>query len=396
MHKVINIKELERKYENILLGIYPFFLIINPKLSNNILVVFLLILIGMKIYLRKKIIFSKYELFLGLFIFSILISIWFKNIDINNDYTMLFRHIRWLIYPLLLGQIDLDYKKIKLMLISASVGILGYGFRLFEEVKRVFNFSEKINLSQILNHRYMGQWSIPQTAMIMGASFFMFYFIAAMLKNKRDKTILYIVSLLSFIILLSTQSRGMTLTVIIISVLMGVFIPQKEIRFLSVGIVGLSLIGCILFSKQGYVKRYENLSKDTSSLARIEIYKEAIRIFKENKITGIGFEGFEKAQNPKEYRYIDYYWHPHNMALKMLSETGIIGFIFYYLFMGNTLFMLYQNYKKNKYCFVGILVVISLLLYENIETMMIKDIALPYIFFIIAVCLNLSYIKDKK
>lgn len=393
---MINIKELERKYENILLGIYPFFLIINPKLSNNILVVFLLILIGMKIYLRKKIIFSKYELFLGLFIFSILISIWFKNIDINNDYTMLFRHIRWLIYPLLLGQIDLDYKKIKLMLISASVGILGYGFRLFEEVKRVFNFSEKINLSQILNHRYMGQWSIPQTAMIMGASFFMFYFIAAMLKNKRDKTILYIVSLLSFIILLSTQSRGMTLTVIIISVLMGVFIPQKEIRFLSVGIVGLSLIGCILFSKQGYVKRYENLSKDTSSLARIEIYKEAIRIFKENKITGIGFEGFEKAQNPKEYRYIDYYWHPHNMALKMLSETGIIGFIFYYLFMGNTLFMLYQNYKKNKYCFVGILVVISLLLYENIETMMIKDIALPYIFFIIAVCLNLSYIKDKK
>ena len=98
-----------------------------------------------------------------------------------------------------------------------------------------------------------------------------------------------------------------------------------------------------------------------------------------------------KAQNPQKYTYISYYWHPHNMALKMLSETGIIGFMAYYAFMFNIIFMLYKNYKKDKVCFIGIIAIVTLLLYENIEVIIIKDIALPYIFFIIALCLNPSY-----
>ena len=83
------------------------------------------------------------------------------------------------------------------------------------------------------------------------------------------------------------------------------------------------------------------------------------------------------------------------MALKMLSETGIIGFVAYYVFMLNIIVMLYKNYKKDRICFIGIIAIVTLLLYENIEVIIIKDIALPYIFFIIALCLNQSYTECK-
>ena len=82
------------------------------------------------------------------------------------------------------------------------------------------------------------------------------------------------------------------------------------------------------------------------------------------------------------------------MALKLLAETGAIGFISYYLFVGSILINLWKKYKENKYFLIGILALLTLVLYENIETMFIKAIALPYIFFIIGISLNQIY-RDK-
>ena len=396
MKRLINfLSIIEDKVELYLLSFYPMLLILNPKFANNILFAFLIILVSVKIYINKKIRYTRYEFFLVFFVIAILISIYYRNVQIDNGYVLLFRHIRWLLFPFFIGQLDMNRRKLRIILVSTSLGIMGFICRLGEEIYRIkpsdSSIIESLKLSYIWNHRYMSEWNIPQTAMITGGSFFVFYIIAALVSNKKMKSFLYFISFLSIFVLLSTQSRGMFITVLIVSIVLGLLVKIIELRILPIILLTFFMFGYILFSTQGYMKRYENLSNDSSALARIEVYEEAFRLFKNNKLTGIGFEGFFKAQSNKNYKYSKNYGHPHNMALKMLCETGILGFISYYLFMGNILVMLYKNYKENKYCLVGLVITLTLLLYENIETMIIKDISLPYIFFISGISLNQSY-----
>ena len=84
------------------------------------------------------------------------------------------------------------------------------------------------------------------------------------------------------------------------------------------------------------------------------------------------------------------------MAMKLLAETGIIGFISYYLFVGSILINLWKKYKENKYFLIGILALLTLVLYENIETIFTTVIAIPYIFFIIGINLNKIYEEKKE
>ena len=60
--------------------------------------------------------------------------------------------------------------------------------------------------------------------------------------------------------------------------------------------------------------------------------------------------------------------------------------------------MLYKTRKRNKLSIAGLITIGSLLIYENIETMMIKEIAFPYLFFILGICLNENYkiVEEKK
>ena len=246
------------------------------------------------------------------------------------------------------------------------------------------------------NYRYLSEYSIPQSALILGVTSIVLYYVICINDEKKYKLFLLLELLLSGVVLLSVQSRGMTLTLFILVIFLGVIRKEKIIiRIVSSLIIVFSIIGGIYFSNSHYVQRYENIGKDSSSLARVEVYKEAFRLFEKNKLNGIGLDGFVKLQDTRDYKYNEKYRHPHNMALKLLAETGVIGFISYYLFVGSILINLWKRYKKNKYFLIGLLTLLTLVLYENIETMFITVIALPYVFFIIGISLNQIY-REKK
>ena len=62
-----------------------------------------------------------------------------------------------------------------------------------------------------------------------------------------------------------------------------------------------------------------------------EIYVTAYNIFLDNKILGVGVKNFRRICSEKKY-YIDDRQicdtHPHNTYLQILTETGMVGFIF--------------------------------------------------------------------
>lgn len=384
---------LER-FQKILFLIYPAVLILDSKLANNFMVFVLLVLVLGNIYINKKIIFTFYEKFMLVFVVAVLISIIFKNTTTNSGLVMIERHFRWLVLPTLLGQLKIKKEDIKCMFLSVFLGILGYTYRFISEMVNLKNpelsWLEFFKSSLLWNHRYLSEYSIPQSALILGVTFIILYYVICINDEKKYKLFLLLGLFLSGIVLMSVQSRGMTLTLFILVIFLGIIRKEKIIRIVSGLIIIFSIVGGIYFSNSSYVQRYENLGKDYSSTARIEIYKESLEIFKENKINGIGLDGTYEVDKP----YLKKHRHSHNMAMKLLAETGVIGFISYYLFIGSILINLWKKYKENKYFLIGILAILTLVLYENIETMFIKAIALPYIFFIIGISLNQIY-RDK-
>lgn len=97
----------------------------------------------------------------------------------------------------------------------------------------------------------------------------------------------------------------------------------------------------------------------------------SIKMFKENKILGVGPKNFrhECYNNPKKYEFLKDYkpdhfcsTHPHNIFFQFLSETGLIGIIFYLVFLISVFRLFINECKKNKKNIKLIFLLISLII----------------------------------
>ena len=99
-------------------------------------------------------------------------------------------------------------------------------------------------------------------------------------------------------------------------------------------------------------------------------FKSALIMFKQNYIKGVGVRNFRKECKKDIYKKVGRYSctnHPHNTYLQLLSETGLIGFLFFLIFIGfiftkasQYLINIYIRNKKinvnQSICFVFILI----------------------------------------
>ena len=82
-----------------------------------------------------------------------------------------------------------------------------------------------------------------------------------------------------------------------------------------------------------------------------EHYISALRMFKDNKILGVGVKNFRNFCGEEKYNISDYTCspHPHNTYLQLLAETGILGFmIFFSAFILINYYLLSHFLKKFK------------------------------------------------
>ena len=394
----MRLQNVLEKSQNLLFLVFPAVLILKPRLAINVFTIFLLLLSLGHVYLNKKLIITFYEKFLLIFLSALLISIIFKSVDSHLGEILFKRHLRWLFYPTLIGQLNIKKEDIKNIIISVSIGILGYAVRFSKELLSLkdskISYLEFFKSSLPWNHRYLSDYDIPQSALILGATLVILYYVINVMEDKKYKKYLIFLLIIDTITFLGLQSRGMTLVLIILTFLLAVIRKEKIFKIFSGTLAIFVLLLGLYFSNSSYMKRYENIANDTSFHARREVHREAIRIFKNHKLIGVGFHNFSAAQDKRNYKYLPEYEDPHNQPLKLLCETGIIGFASYYMLMGSILLVLWKKYKENKYYLVGILTLLSLLMFENIECMFKSVQSLPYIFFILSICLNKCY-KDK-
>ena len=87
-------------------------------------------------------------------------------------------------------------------------------------------------------------------------------------------------------------------------------------------------------------------------------YKVAYEIFKDNPYFGVGIRNFRVESFSEKYDNLNHSYperrgntHPHQIHLEFLSETGLIGYACFMIFILVSIIFSLKNYIKNKNLF---------------------------------------------
>ena len=157
-----------------------------------------------------------------------------------------------------------------------------------------------------------------------------------------------------------------------------------EINFIKkAGLVCLTLliISIIFYSNDSLKKRYYNQISIIYSIDGFKKYfKEsqygahqitAYEIFKDNVLFGVGLKNFREESKKSIYENPDYYktnqrqsTHPHQIHLEILSELGLLGYIFFFILIFYSIIFSAKNYfiERNPYQISALIYILSCLI----------------------------------
>lgn len=176
-------------------------------------------------------------------------------------------------------------------------------------------------------------------------------------KFKMNKKTIYLLNsllLFNFIGIILTYSRSALLT-LLTSALVYCFIQKKYNAFVTLIITLVVIV--ILLSPRFYLVN-TNLFRTPSLEARVANIKEALTIYKEKPIFGVGFNNFRFAREKYGYKDRVPFGFSHSgggadssFAL-VIATSGILGFLAYIFLLFKMLKLGLKNTKKNKYALI--------------------------------------------
>ena len=387
MIKKIKLKEkVLRDLPSILILLIPVFLITGPFLSD--LSVSLVTIIFLYIVIKEK----KYEYFNNYF-FKIFITFYFyllinslvqnQNID---SLRISFFYFRFGIFSVaLMYFLNEDKKLLKYIYYS----ILFCFLILIIDSLIQFFFKKNILGFEIMKTD-SGEETLPRVSsffgdeMILGSylsRLFPIFFGLFLWFNNTKKNFYFFIPIFVFTIVSVFLSGERTAVVFIFLslVMMSLLISDKK-KMARIILIFFLITGSIILTvsekiRDRFIKitisqivKSENSEDKFYILTRQheEHYISALRMFKENKIIGLGVKNFRNFCNEERF-YISPYTcspHPHNTYVQLLSETGLIGFIFvfsFFLYFSYKLFLHFikSYFRKNLYNDLEICLIIS-------------------------------------
>lgn len=274
--------------------------------------------------------------------------------------------LRWVIYALIyfvVKDFDLNFKKglPYFMLGSGALIVLGglLQYFLYPDLRNLYYLGWDEHL-----YRMFGSFLDPNFAGI----FFVLYFIFSLiffLRFKIENNYRYIlmgILTLSLVSILLTYSRSayMALVVEISSLL----ILKKQIRLLFFLLfIFLSII--LLLSTTSIKSEGTNLLRTASGEARLDSIGNAINIFKDNPILGVGFNSYRYAQREygfvnEDKRLIHSGAGTDNSFLFILATSGVIGLAAFLYLLYRILELSNSKIKKNYFALSLLISIIAL------------------------------------
>jgi len=371
-NKIINIEVKELVY--VLFAFLPVFILMNRFQYLSIFSIIALMLISILHFIKNKEI-SKQHLriiilliFFGFYLlFSYFISRQpfinlFKYEFIRYDGNFFFSYA-----PLIILAVPfLDYRKAAsiyfhfLFIAFTFFSIIGF-FEYANEINSFMVRIDDVNVGPMfvaLNNSHNATGSAFSIVCIFAFAFFL-------KSDKKEKIAYGFISILSFIALIMTKSRG-SLVAFVVGVffifLIGSGSFVKFLRNISI----LAVVAVPLVFITGTFGRIMQIFYiyDLSALTRFSLWDKAILLFKQSPILGIGFARYNDVPwnfdrvplsgNPgvsslyTSGNYIFNDTNAHNSYLHFLAETGLIGLILAISFWVFCFVLIFKDFKKTR------------------------------------------------
>ena len=362
--------------------IFPLILILKSAAINIALIIIslisILLIIKKKDYFFFKDYFVKFIIFFLAFIF---INSFFQFYSIEliikslGNYRYLF-----LTFGVFITLKNITKKSYSLFIYLNSTLIILIGLDIFYQYnfgKNIFGFlpgmcdeslKNCVRFSGIFGSELIAGAYISQIGLLM---LFLIKENNIFKENTFNKIIQNIFILFLFLTIIFTGERNAILIFLICIILFFLFQKKQKIRSILIS----NFIFLIIFSvlilnsysiKTRYVNFLENIGveKKTSLVEKIKNnpwsyhYQAAFELFLKKPLVGHGYKSFrfkcsetkiDKDTIKRKHYYRDYRAcssHPHNYMMEFLSENGIIGFLFYVIFI---LIIFFKILKARKY-----------------------------------------------
>ena len=369
MIKKINFSQ--NSFEKLLILSYSLlplaFLIGNFVINFYLLIFSILFVTGLiikKFKLQRK---DRFILYLLLFFFISLII----NLIFSNDFELTLPRV--LKFILIIGFIMCFSQTINLLGNNKILTIYKFWSIIFGIVLLdiIFELTFKNNIfgfSSIIPGRIV---SFTNDEMNIGHFFFAFSLIVLSFIYLKMKNfyILFLIALIFVAISFLIGERSNFLKTFIIILIFSFLIFQIKFRYKFLLFLFLTVtLVLTLNSNEKYKERYYVQFIKPISFKGLDLYlkdsiygahyKVAYEIFKDNPYFGVGIKNFRTESFSQKYENINHNQperrgntHPHQIHLEILSETGIVGYISFLIFILTSIIISLKNNLKNKNLF---------------------------------------------
>ena len=210
---------------------------------------------------------------------------------------------------------------------------------------------------------------------------FVLFFLSFLIINK-TKNYIFIISIICLILISFLIGERSNFIKIFLSILIFSSIAIKvdfKIKIISFLFILISLLAFLNFNDQYKLRYFDQIKILFTTDGYSNYLKEstygahrntAIKIFKDNLYFGVGVKNFRHEADKEKYQNKDFKetgtktTHPHQVHYEILSETGIIGYISFMIFLIGSISLGVKSYLKNRnpYLLSSILFILTALL----------------------------------
>lgn len=369
---LINIKKISlENIINFLIVIYPFFLI---KRGNSLDILYAIVIIKIIDCIKKRNLnLNKNEKILVLFAIASIVIFIISTIGKDiSEYTVM--HLKSYVLNVILFIVVLQGNINKKMLIK-----MYKSFWIISFIPICIIYPILLN-SDFMFGRISGYWNISTYSfLVLVLATFSLYMSLA----KKNYEFLF-TTLLLYILILFSGTRMIWLVTLISTGIIPILLKSKKIFFITLLLMILGTSYYKSLDNDNPIKMrsqaFFRIKEDTSSGIRVYMYKESVEQFLEKPILGHGFCTYGKIaserhkndkilqnelEGSKKYYAYFYYYHAHSNFFDLLSGTGILGILGFYLFNIYILLIFIKSRNCYKYLAnIGILLWIAFHFYS--------------------------------
>jgi len=353
----------------ILLMFLPISLLIGSAVINFVIISFDILFLIEVIKKKEKQIFNEKNIYLLIIIWFYLIINSFIGIDFESS---IVRSIGFIRFVILAIGINYYFRKYYDYFLNNIIKIWSLIFiivtiDLIFETTFGFNLTGNISPDQGRLSGFLGE------ELKIGNYYFGFILITLsyLLLKFKNNYILFIFSLIFIIVALLIGERSNFLKILFILPLFLFFFENKNfLKKIFIIFISVSILFSIVYTNDNYKNRFWVMLLEP--LIKVKLnpveslktkmhgahYDTAIKIFIENKLSGIGLKNFRKISGDAKYKNTDYQYtdyrqttHPHQMHFEILSELGLIGYVLFGLFFYMSISTCLKTYIKSKNLF---------------------------------------------